>query len=289
MNSTTPYPYQPRRNKYMSLLNSAFSQWQYKLRVILTGLVLAQFVVWFSSYWFSATTWLVSAALVITCMVEMFPRFHWAIRRCAQLLLILFTHLETLNASWITVESEMLGGKLGWFGDLLNSTSHYLIPLSPYIWYSLGAWAIYLAAIAWLTERARIILVIVISVIIFAIVDSYSHYIFWQQVAFIVFSGLALIVIEHFEHFRRKHPVSWSYFSDYPFVIATPIILIIAIIMLVGSLAPNARPLLTDPYTIYKHMKGEKVITSGKGFASPSTRSLLNTSSGYGRDDSEIG
>jgi transglutaminase-like putative cysteine protease len=289
MNTATPYQYKPARHKLMSVLDSIFSHWQYKLRVFLTGLVLAQFIIWFDSYWLTETTWLVSAVLVITCLIEMFPRFHWIIRRSVQALLIIITHIEALNMSWTPVESGMLGGRLRWFGDFLSSFGHYTTQFSPFIWYSIGAWMIYLVSIAFLTERARIILFIVCSVIIFAVVDSYSQYIFWEQVAFIIFSGLALIVIEHFEHFRRKHPVSWSYFSDYPFVIATPIILIIAVIMFIGSLAPNARPLLTDPYTVYKHLKGEKVITSGKGFTSTSNKSLLNTSSGYGRDDSSLG
>ena len=288
MNANT-YTYQPPRPRIMTVIDSIFSQWQYKLRVILTGLVLAQFVVWFSSYWLSATTWLVSAALVITCVIEMFPKFHWIVRRSIEASLIIYTHINTLNVSWTSVESSILQGKLGWFGDALSSSGHSLIPVAPYIWFSLSAWVVYLAAIAWLTERARIILFIVVSVILFAVIDSYSHYIFWDQVAFIIFSGLTLIVIEHFEHFKRKHPLSWAYFSDYPFVIATPIILIIAIIMIIGSLAPNARPLLTDPYTVYKHLKGEKVITAGKGFSDTSNRSLLNTSSGYGRDDSSLG
>jgi transglutaminase-like putative cysteine protease len=289
MNSETMYSYQPKRHKFMPLLDSIFSQWQYKLRVILTGLVLAQFLVWFNSYWLSETIWLVSAALVTTCVIEMFPRFHWIVRRSVEALLILLTHIEALNIRWTSIDSGMLGGRFSWLGDLLSSTGHYFALTSPYIWFSLGAWVVYLTTIAWLTERARIILIIVVSVILFAVVDSYSHYIFWDQVAFIIFSGLALIVIEHFEHFKRKHPLSWAYFSDYPFVIATPIVLIIAIIMLIGSLAPNARPLLTDPYTVYKHLKGEKVITPGKGFSSSNNGSLLNTSSGYGRDDSSLG
>lgn len=289
MNSDTAYSYQATRHKFMSVLDSIFSHWQYKLRVILTGLVLAQFLVWFDSYWLSETTWLVSAVLVITCVIEMFPRFHWIVRRSVEALLIVITHIEALSVSWTSVESVILGGRLGWLGDLLSSTGHYLAQISPYIWFSLGAWVVYLTTIAWLTERARIILIIVVSVILFAVVDSYSHYIFWDQVAFIIFSGLTLIVIEHFEHFKRKHPMSWAYFSDYPFVIATPIVLIIAIIMFIGALAPNGRPMLTDPYTVYKHLKGEKVITSGKGFSSPSNGNLLNTSSGYGRDDSSLG
>jgi transglutaminase-like putative cysteine protease len=289
MNPVTSYEYKPQRLKVLTLLDSIFSQWQYKLRVFLSGLILAQYIVWFSSYWLSATTWLVSAVLVITCVIEMFPRFHWVIRMSVQGMLILYVHIVALDMTWTPMKSMMLGGRLGRFGDFLSGLGHYLIQLSPYIVYSLIAWMIYHAMIAYLSERARIIMVVVCSVILFAVVDSYSQFIFWEQVAYIIFSGLGLIVIEHFEHFRLKHPVSWSYFSDYPFVIATPIILIIAVIMLMGSLAPNARPLLTDPYTAYMHLKGEKVITSGKNLSSGSNRSLLNTSSGYGRDDSAIG
>ncbi len=287
--NTNAYTYQTPRKRMMSVLDSIFSQWQYKLRVVLTGIILIQFVVWFSSYWLSATSWLVSAVLVITCVIEMFPRLHWLVRKSVEAMLIVYTHINVLNVSWTSTESGMLGGKLGWLGDFFSSIGYSLSPIFPYIWFSLGAWIVYLLTLEWMTERARIIVVIVVSVILYAVVDSYSHYIFWDQVAFIIFSGLALIVIEHFEHFKRKHPLSWSYFSDYPFVIATPIIMIIAIIMIIGSLAPNGRPMLTDPYTVYKHMKGEKVITSGKGFSNTSNRSLLNTSSGYGRDDSTLG
>jgi transglutaminase-like putative cysteine protease len=283
------YSYFPKRSKFMLAMHSIFINWQQKLRVVLTSLILAQFVVWFEVYWLSATTWLVSAALVTTCVIEMFTRFHWVIRRSVVPLLIVLTHFETLNISWIYIESSMFNGKFGPFADVLSSVGYLLTQTSPYIWFALGTWLVYISTLMWLAERARIMLIIVISVILFAIVDSYSQYIFWDQVAFIIFSGLGLMVIEHFENFKRKHPASWAYFGEYPFVIATPVVLIIALVMIAGSLAPNAPPILTDPYTAYMHYKGMVVNTSGKNFSSTSSTRLLDPSSGYGRDDSVLG
>jgi len=265
------------------------ADWQHKLRVVLTGLVLLQFVRWFDEYWMLNTEWLVRAGLAVALITELFPRIHPIIRRLAALILIVLLHFYKLHL-WLhdVVSAQGFGHFFSLFGQPLIDG---LKETMPYIQFSIGAWFIYVLSIYWLKKRSRIIMYILISVIVFAFVDSYSKFVMWDQVAYIIFSGLGLIIVEHYEHFRRKHPASWSYLAEYPEKVATPIILIVTIVMLVGIIAPNARPLLTDPYTIYKHWKGERVVTGGKGFSVPVTGSIFtrDSSSGYGRDDSALG
>lgn len=265
--------------------------WQHRLRTLFAGIILYQFSIWFDVYWMSATTWIVTGALVVTWLVESFPRIHYLIRCLLESAAIVALAMYRLDVDFAAAEQPWFGGALGAVGDAVSAFALALADTLPYLWFGIGAWIVYLISIEWLKERARIVLYVVLAVLAFAIVDSYSKHIFWDQVALIVFSGLGLIIIEHFEHFRRKHPVSWSYLSEYPWTIALPIILIVTSVMIVGTFAPNARPVLTDPYTAYKNWKGERVVTGGKGFSSPVASSLaqLSVQSGYGRDDSTLG
>ena len=275
----------------VALWKGLLVDWQHRLRTLFAGIILYQFAIWFDVYWMSATMWVVTAALAVTWLVESFPRIHYLIRCALEAAAIIALAMYRLDVEFVAAEQPWFGGWLGAVGDAASAFALALADTLPFLWYGVGAWIVYLISIEWLKERARIVLYVVLAVLVFAIVDSYSKHIFWDQVALIVFSGLGLIVIEHFEHFRRKHPISWSYLSEYPWTIALPIILIVASVMLVGTFAPNARPVLTDPYTAYKNWKGERVVTGGKGFSSPVSSSLaqLSVLSGYGRDDSNLG
>lgn len=275
----------------LSALRALFiTDWQDKLRTVLTGIVVWQFIEWFDEYWLSATTWLARGAVITVIVIGFFPRVHVIWRYLVGFVILVGLHLYRLGITLQPIPDD-----LGWqtyLFELWNNAWLAMQAMTPYFWFALGTAIIHLAAAQWLKERARIMVAIVLSVIVFALVDSYSKYVMWDQVAYIIFSGLGLIIIEHYDHFRRKHPSSWEYLTEYPARVAVPIVLIISFIMLAGALAPNAKPLLTDPYTLYKHWKGERVVTGGKSFPSDTSNRFLptwNTSSGYGRDDSMLG
>ncbi len=281
---------QPTGGAILSLLRYIFiTDWPHKLRLVLTAIILFQFAVWLDTYLLTTTEYLLRAAIVVGAVTEFFPRLSPIVRRMFALLLLVFIHFRKLELQPLLFErgSGLQANLLA----IADSFAAALTATAPFIWFALGAYVLYLVSVFLLQDRTRIIVYTLLSVVIIALVDSYSKLILWDQAAFIIFSGLGLIVIEHSESFREKHPASWAYLAEYPGKVAVPIVLILSIVMAVGMTAPNARPLLQDPYTIYKHWKGEKVITGGKGFpnTTPSFVSTLDASSGYGRDDGDLG
>lgn len=263
-------------------------EWRHRLRALFALIILLQFVIWFGAYWLDATTWLVTAALAAAFLAECFPRLPWLLRHAAVLLLILGLHVYRLDIRF-AFALEGLAGEAR-VRAVLAGLGAGFGEMSPYIWFALGAWAAYLFSFTLLQDRVRILVYVGTSIFLFALVDSYSLHVFWDQVAFIVFSGLGLIILEHFERFRLKHPESWSYLSEYPLTLTLSVIIIVSAVMFIGVLAPNAPPLLTDPYTAYMNWKGKEVVTGGKGYSAVSPSYLqLNSSSGYGRDDSRLG
>jgi transglutaminase-like putative cysteine protease len=265
------------------------ADWQAKMRALLTGLMLWQFAVWFDEYLLSDTEWLVRAAIVTVIAMEWLPRVRPVWRRLLALAVLLALHVFRLD-----IGIGEIGGREGawaFLRALAGALGQAAMEFHPYVWFSLGTMAIHWLLADWFTERVRIAFATVSSVAIIALVDSYSKLILWEQAAAIVFAGLGLLIVEHLDKFRVRHPTSWAYLRDYPGSIIIPSVIVLSLAMLAGVLAPNARPLLTDPYTLYKHWKGERVVTGGKGFASEEWTlvSTLSGESGYGRDDRVLG
>jgi transglutaminase-like putative cysteine protease len=258
--------------------------WQRNAALLLWTVFLLQFVVWFSEYWYTQTEIIVKSTLWTILIIEILFPLHWLIRRSLQLCAIAVIHGLVLEFQPVDVAVDS-------FLSFWNYIYHVVIQTSPFIWFSIGAWLIYLIMVWWVQTKAKLYYVVILSVALFALVDSFSYYILWDQVALLVSSGLLLVTILHFEAFKQKHPASWQYFADYPASIAAPIILIVSIVMIIGVNMPSVRPLLTDPYTVWKHMQGETVPTFGKGFEGFEASNLRNrdASSGYRRDDSQLG
>lgn len=256
-------------------------EWRNNLTLLLIALFLYQYVEWFSEYWREETKSFVVYALIAIYLTEIVPRLHWIIRRFLQLFVLLA--IDAFLADY-----HPIGGSVHGIAGLLSLIADNLVQITPYIWFSLASWIIYLVAIWWMRTKVRIFILFISSVVLFASVDSFSLFIFWDQVALLIFCGLALIILHHFDQFRVKNPQSWEYISEYPSLIVLPIIALITLVMIAGILAPDINPLVTDPYTAWKNFKGEPVFTGGKG-----TVKVFgfqgNSSSGYSRNDAEIG
>ncbi|UUZ86752.1 hypothetical protein LJK88_19075 [Paenibacillus sp. P26] len=77
--------------------------------------------------------------------------------------------------------------------------------------------------------------------------------------------------------------------AEYPASIAAPIIALISLTVFVGSIMPEIRPLVTDPYTAWRMYRGEPMnFTTGKGLEVSPTEAA-DSSSGYSRSDSSLG
>lgn len=254
--------------------------WQRNLSVLLWTILLTQFVVWLSEYWLSATTTIVYAVLWTVFVIELLYPLHWLLRRAIQLIAVIYIPVHILDY-------QPIGGTIDSLSGLLEILNWNISQLLPYLWFALVTWLLLLIVTQLMVTKPRIIYMVVLSTVVLAIADSYTFYILWSQAATVVFCGLLLTINQHFIDFKTKNPASWSYFKEYPSGIITPIIIIVSVSMLVGIFMPSVRPVIKDPYTAWKHWRGESVQTVGKGYdVFALTR---DASSGYRRDDSIIG
>ncbi len=258
-----------------------FNDWQQNLIVLFTGVFLLQYVAWFSEYWWSTTPSYVVNALILTFIIEILPKVPWLLRRALQVISILAMLM-------IKLDFRLIGGKVESTRDVLDLLTLNFIQIETYFWFAFIAWFIYIVCIWWVKEKSRIFILILGSVILFSVVDSYSLLILWDQVALLILCGLFMTILRHFELFRLKNPESWSNIIEYPGTLTASIVVLISIVMAAGILMPGMNPFVTDPYTAWMNYKGQVVITSGKG-VSQSPAAAGNALSGYGRDDSQIG
>lgn len=259
--------------------------WHRKLTCFFTVLFLLQFVSWFAAeenMWWPETVTMVQASLWISFAIDILPRVNVWLRRCVQLWALII-----VNGVYSGYEPVLY--KLHTKQDFGNWVYDNFWQLHPYIWFSLGAWAVYWATCWWLKSRWRIGITVILTVLVFAVRDSFSTLHLWQETALVIFCGLILLVISHFAEVKRKNPYGWAYLMEYPATLIATILLLLGITMIPGTAMPTIRPILTDPYTAYKQWKGEEVPAYGKTIAGFTIGSPANSSSGYSRDDSSLG
>ncbi len=247
---------------------------------------LLQFVRWFSNYWLSETTELVYTVLAAVYVIELlFARLKLWLRSSLQLAAVIAAHFYVLD--WVPQPILWENWEL-----FILSLELFIEPFLPYCWFGLAVWLIYSAANLLLNTREKVFFTTVLSVIALAIADSYTSIYLWDETMLVVVSGLILMINCHFAAFRTKHPHTWKYIAEYPWGIALTAGTLASFIALMGYVAPNVRPLLVDPYTAWNQMQGRAVNFSAKEdtqTALTAFRLNLVSSSGYGRDDSQLG
>jgi transglutaminase-like putative cysteine protease len=164
-----------------------------------------------------------------------------------------------------------------------------LYQLTPYLWFALSAWVIYLTLIWWVEVKWRVYVLMIASVLVMCIRDSFSSVYLWPQVAMTVGCGLFLLILCHFQLLRSKDPAVWDSFADYPASIALPVVSLICVTLVIGAAMPEVNPLLTDPYTAWRNFRGDPPnFTTGKGIDSAFSAEG-DASSGYSRNDTALG
>ncbi|RAV01685.1 transglutaminase domain-containing protein [Paenibacillus sp. YN15] len=259
--------------------------WHRKLTCLFAVLLLLQYVSWFAAeenMWWPETVAMVQASLWISFAVDILPRVNIWLRKCIQLWLLII-----INGIYSGYEPVLY--KLHSMQDFGNWVYDNFWQLNPFVWFSLGAWAIYSAMSWWLKSRWRIGAAVILSVLIFAVRDSFSTLYLWQETALVIFCGLMLLVVSHFAEVKRKNPYGWAYLMEYPATLIATILLLLGITMIPGTVMPTIRPILTDPYTAYMQWKGEEVPAYGKTIAGLASSSSASSVSGYSRDDSSLG
>ncbi|CAG7639923.1 hypothetical protein PAESOLCIP111_04083 [Paenibacillus solanacearum] len=260
--------------------------WTHRLAVLLCGIFLLQFTIWFSKeegMWLPETVVIVQLALLATALFEHLPRLHWLVRGGLELIAIVAINV------WVLEHYNVIDSM-----DLQSFFSSQLFlnlyELTPYLWFGLGAWVTYLTVIWFAEAKWRIYLLLIVSVLALCVRDSFSSIYLWPQVAIVVGCGLFLLILSHFSRLRRKDPEAWSRLADYPASIAVPVISLISMTVAVGALMPETGPLLTDPYTAWRQFRGEPVnFTTGKGVQVSAAIDGYDSSSGYSRSDTMLG
>ncbi|WP_019536055.1 transglutaminase TgpA family protein [Paenibacillus ginsengihumi] len=259
--------------------------WPHRAAVLLAGLFLLQFVLWFEKeegLWLPETVRIVQLTLLITLVIEHIPKLHWLLRGVFELIGIIAINVTVL-VQYDVIAPMTLGS---FFSSKLFLN---LYQLTPYLWFALGAWVVYLAVVWWVELKWRIYAMLLLSIIAMCIRDSFSSIYLWPQVAVIVACGLFMLILSHFQQLRRKDAGAWKHLAEYPASIAVPVVSLISLTVAVGALMPEIGPLLTDPYSAWRAYRGEPLaFTTGKGVA-VATLSPGDSSSGYSRDDSALG
>ncbi|WP_411553248.1 DUF4129 domain-containing transglutaminase family protein [Paenibacillus lautus] len=238
-----------------------------------------QWVSFTETIWLSETTAIVIAALTITAVTEALLPIKQGYRVVLQFLLILYCVYSLLKTS---------GNPVPVFGAEGFLTEE-LLYLFPYLWFAIAAWAIFLFLARWAKTRGRVLLVVGIHVISFAILDSFTKIVLWDEIAWVVGAGMGWLVSSHFNRFRRRFPQGWVNLSKYPFKIIANILVIFSLIIVAGVNMPHVKPTLTDPYTAWREWNG--VPLSGVGTSGTGTliESASESMSGYGREDNDLG
>jgi transglutaminase-like putative cysteine protease len=258
--------------------------WQRRLIALLVCVFLWQFIDWIvkeEEVWLEQTISVVRWTLIVTLLIELLPRLIWFIRSLLQLIAIIVVNVNVLSGVGMVPELE-------WASFFSKKMLDSLLMLSPFLWFSLGAWVVYLTMVWWVEAKWRIYTMIIVSVTAISIRDSFSTIYLWQQVAIILFCGLFLLIMCNFQQLKRKDPSAYGYLSEYPASIATPVILLVSLTVMIGALMPEINPMLTDPYTAWRNFKGQPAaFTTGKGMEIAA--SSYDTSSGYSRSDQALG
>ncbi|WP_334077324.1 transglutaminase domain-containing protein [Paenibacillus sanfengchensis] len=260
----------------------------YRIFAVLWLLLIGmQWVDYTEPLWFSETTTLVTVTLITIALIEVLPvtpPWKWSVKMIA----VVLGWRVVLVVTGVYVPSGPF------FPDQLHGMALHFVP---YIWFSLGAWILFELALELLTGKRSVLLFLAGNILAFTILDSFTSYYLWQNVAWTVFAGLGWLASLHFRNFQLKYPLGWRRMRSQPLKLAFNILAIFACILLIGISMPTVSPVLTDPYTAWKNREsasgpGDSAALPAAAAANTPTdrgRDRSDVQSGYSRDDRELG
>ena len=175
------------------------TDWSQRVTAILTGIFLYQFVIWImkeDGLWLPETVAFVTGTLSIVAVTYLIPHLHRGWRSLIQFGLIIWLHGIGMSYHFVAVNVTTWKDAVKWIA--LNAGQ-----LEPYIWFSLTAWITYLFAMWSIQSRLRVFVLIFVSILFFAIRDSFSMIFLWPQVAMVIFCGFSLLMVQHFSQLKR--------------------------------------------------------------------------------------
>lgn len=264
--------------------------WLQRLTPLLVALMIVNVISVFRGFWWNDTYQIIWTLLVITSLIHFFgstrlPRFVLYLLDLIAIVPIVFLirkHRFVPIAEDITLWPRI------W---------HFVQSLHPFIEIALAVFVVQMIFSAWITTKKRLYILFAFSLLVLCVKDSYSPLKLSLEIALIVVLFLVWHSIIHFHHLQQKSSNSFELIFYRPLAIIAPMIIVIGMLLIIGMNLPAKPPLLEDPYALWKHSRGEKVVIGnglGKGYngnisTSLDGSSLNSRTSGYSRTDSELG
>ncbi len=257
-----------------------------RLHRLLAIVIILQLIQCFSNYWWEETYDIVYAALTVTAVTELLFTRGFLARFAFQCLTIVGFIIWKTPYTWG-------GWPESWrvWDNIRSFFIFHIEQLHPFFELAVG---VVLAGhvLAWMGgRRAGAIVIVIMSILVMATIDSFFPLELWHNIAWTVTAGLAWLVILHLRQLQARHPDSWEALAERPLDIAFPAVIIITVVLLTGIFMPRAPVLLEDPYTIWTEAQGREVpsFAGEGGVQNASVGSSGSSLSGYSRDDRTIG
>lgn len=265
--------------------NAVKSSWHHALTLLWLVIIALQWVSYTVPFWLEETTAVVLLTLVTVALIEIIIPVKWIYRLMLEgvaigylVYRILLHYGEYVPNPWLPTFRERLP-------DIITH-------MNPYIWFALGAWVLMLLSSWWVNGKVRILMFIGMNITAFAVLDSFTTSVLWQEVAWTVFAGMGWLVTRHLRSFQLYYPRGWAYLLKYPFKVALNIAIIFSLVIIAGVNMPDVRPTLTDPYTVWQEWSGNTPssgTSSGGGESSTGEGTNGATTSGYSLNDDNLG
>lgn len=259
----------------------SFLQWHWEDRLIWASLfvILTQWAHTLIPYWYEETISMTFSMLNLMLVIGLLIPVHPWIRIPFGLIIVAYSVVDQLKAYdlWLPLAME---GKLGW------------LQVHPYIWLVGLIWITYELFMRFVRTSWHVTLLLVIQLLVFGILDSFTMDTLWDQVAWTMGASLLWLIGVHFRRMKARFPERWEIRPKYVLQIALSAILLLSLVITVGVSMPGLRPILMDPYTAFV-MKGERTgplgELSGLGAANSGTSDQRLAESGYSSDDTKLG
>ncbi|MFX3635706.1 MAG: DUF4129 domain-containing transglutaminase family protein [Candidatus Pristimantibacillus sp.] len=268
------------------LIGRAFSlNWYEKLSRLFVGFMIINTISMFEGFWWEETFAIANGTLLLAIIID------FLLGARSRILRVIIQVILCIAVTVAYAEVSKVYGETANWREWLVLMWGYAVQLNPFIWISGSLLVIYLLFSSWVNSRPRVFAFIGVNLFSLTIADSFTPIWLWDEVAWVVLLGLLWLVATHLHRLEREHPRSWKELLEYPLQLLLPVTFVLTLLMTIGLLMPSISPILQDPYTIWKEAKGEtvNVFLGDKGNSSPSQTSNGNASSGYGRDDTQLG
>jgi len=261
-------------------------RWYERFVSLFVAIILISSLSIFENYWWPESFKIAHYTLGAAALIDMIlPLKGRIIRLLLQFAATVFITFRFARMEWSAAPSADSGEWGWWFRETLAG-------LHPFLWIGLSLLAIHWLFTGWTVSRPRMFGFIGASILILTIADSFTPIWLWDNVAVVIFVGLAWLVMNHLDRLQRTHPESLKELLEYPVRVFTPAVIVLLVLFIIALNVPSISPLLQDPYTIWKKARGEEVHVF-LGEKALQRDDILtpegNSSSGYSRNDEVLG